>query len=310
MVPLNTALQSGQRIEIVTTKAGGPSRDWLNPAAGYLTTSRARLKVKRWFVAQDEAESMAQGRLVVMRELQRIGQKSGQKNGQKNSHKPTQANLDELAARLGLKNADAMFLAAARGAIGPRAIDIALHETSPANMPDEWPERHRRVGQAAGQQGILVVGVDKLLTQLGRCCKPMPPDPITGFVTRGKGVSIHRQECDNFRNMATRNPERVIACAWGTTVERVAYPSDILIEAADRQGLLRDVSDVLSRERINVTSARMNSKAGLARMRLTIELPDASTLKNALRWSSGVTAVASTLIVNASGAVPAAVARR
>jgi GTP pyrophosphokinase len=294
MVPLNTALQSGQRIEIVTAKAGGPSRDWLNPAAGYLTTSRARLKVKRWFVAQEEAESMAQGRAIVMRELQRVGQKGAHKPGQKPATRPTQANLDELAARLQLKNADAMFLAAARGEIGPRAIDSALHDDVPAGAaisPDELQERRSRAGQGASQQGVLVVGVDKLLTQLGRCCKPLPPDRITGFVTRGKGVAIHRLECENVHNMAARNPERVIACEWGAPVERAVYPADVLIEAADRQGLLRDVSDVLSRERINVTSARMNSKAGLARMRLTIELPDASGLRNAIRLLNDVRGV-------------------
>lgn len=284
MVPLNTPLQSGQRVEIITAKAGGPSRDWLNPTAGYLVTARARLKAKRWFTSQEESESLGQGRAIVIREMQRQGQ--------------THAKLDELAAKLGMPSADALFLAAARGEVGPRAIEVALHGAVEA--APELPEiqaRKSRAGLDSGRQGILVVGVDRLLTQLGRCCKPMPPDLITGFVTRGKGVSIHRLQCANFHNMATRNPERVIACEWGNRAVAAdsgknVYATDIVIEAADRQGLLRDVSDVLSREKINVTAVNSQTKAGLARMCLTIELPDAEALGNALHLLNQVRGVA------------------
>jgi GTP pyrophosphokinase len=207
-------------------------------------------KVKQWFAAQDEAEMLAEGRAIVTRELQRCGQ--------------TQANLDELAAKLGLKSAEAMFLAAARGEVGVRAIDIALRgETEP--LPPE-PEIQTRKSRA-GDSRILVVGVDKLMTQMGTCCKPMPPDAITGFVTRGKGISIHRVECVNFRNMAARNPERVIAADWGAQ-EGAVYPVDLVVDATDRQGLLRDISDVLSREKINVTAVKTQSRVRHAHMQL------------------------------------------
>jgi GTP pyrophosphokinase len=268
MTPLNKALQSGQRVEIVTVKDGGPSRDWLNPAQGYLATSRARSKVKQWFAAQDEAELLGQGRSLVTRELQREGQ--------------TQANLDELAAKLGLKSAEAMFLAAARGELGMRAIDNALRGGAEPLPPE--PEIHTRKSKA-GDSRILVVGVDKLLTQVGTCCKPMPPDAITGFVTRGKGISIHRVECINFRNMAARNPERVISAEWGeqwNAQSGAVYPVDLLVDAGDRQGLLRDISDVLSREKINVTAVKTQSRAGMAHMSFTVELTGTGALQKAL----------------------------
>jgi GTP pyrophosphokinase len=268
MTPLNKALQSGQRVEIVTVKDGGPSRDWLNPAQGYLATSRGRSKVKQWFAAQDEAELLSQGRSLVTRELQREGQ--------------TQANLDELAAKLGLKSAEAMFLAAARGELGMRAIDNALRGGAEPLPPE--PEIHTRKSKA-GDSRILVVGVDKLLTQVGNCCKPMPPDAITGFVTRGKGISIHRVECINFRNMAARNPERVISTEWGeqwSAQSGAVYPVDLLVDAGDRQGLLRDISDVLSREKINVTAVKTQSRAGMAHMGFTVELTGTAALQKAL----------------------------
>ena len=260
MASLNTPLQNGQRVEIVSIKSGGPSRDWLSPTQGYLATSRARSKVKQWFAAQDTAELLVQGRSLVTRELQREGQ--------------SQANLDELAAKLGLENAEALFLGAARGEVGPRAIDVALRGRAEALPPE--PEIHTRKSRA-GDSRILVAGVDKLLTQMGKCCKPMPPDAITGFVTRGKGISIHRIECVNFRNMAARNPERVIATDWGEQADAV-YPIDLVVDAADRQGLLRDISDILSREKINVTAVKTQSRGGVAHMNFVVELPGTGIL--------------------------------
>ena len=268
MVSLNTALKNGQRVEVVAAKSGGPSRDWLNPQQGYLATSRARAKVRQWFAALDEAELLAQGRNLVTRELQRQGQ--------------SQANLDELAAKLGLKSAEALFLGAGRGEVGMRAIDVALRGV--VEPPPPEPEIQTRKSRA-GDSRILVVGVDKLLTQIGTCCKPMPPDAIIGFVTRGKGISIHRVECINFRNMAARNPERVIGTQWGEQWDEqsaAAYPVDLLVDAGDRQGLLRDISDILSREKINVTAVKTQSRAGLAHMGFTVELSGAAALKRVL----------------------------
>ncbi|MBK7814251.1 MAG: bifunctional (p)ppGpp synthetase/guanosine-3',5'-bis(diphosphate) 3'-pyrophosphohydrolase [Rhodocyclaceae bacterium] len=266
LVPLNTPLANGQRVEIMAAKAGGPSRDWLAPE--FLHSSRARQKVKAWFAAQQESEMLAQGRNLVARELQRAGQ--------------SLTNLDELAHKLGCKNPDQMFLAAARGELGPRAFQMALR--GDAATAESEPELATRKSKTDGQGDggrILVVGVDKLMTQLGRCCKPVPPDRVAGFVTRGRGVSVHRLDCANFRNMSVRNPERVVDAQWGGQHGGV-YAADLLVEANDRQGLLRDISDVLSKEKINVTAVKTQSKSGLARMAFTVELADADQLQRVL----------------------------
>jgi GTP pyrophosphokinase len=137
---------------------------------------------------------------------------------------------------------------------------------------------------------VLVVGVDALMTQLAKCCKPAPPDAIVGFVTRGKGVSIHRLECGNFTTMRARNPERVIDTAWGDRADAV-YPVDVFIVATDRQGLLRDISEVFSRGRINVVGVNTESRKGMARMRFTAEVSDANQLQEALTQIRGVAGV-------------------
>jgi len=272
LVPLNTSLKSGQQVEITAAKSGGPSRDWLSP--GYLVSPRARQKVKAWFAAQQEAQMLADGRAFVVKELQRDG--------------ATQANLEELAHKLGFKNADALYLAAARSEVGPRAIQVALHGEAAAPEP-EIQTRRAKAGEGSGQ--ILVVGMDKMLTQLGRCCKPVPPDAIAGFVTRGRGVSVHRVECANFRNMAARNPERVIEATWGEKQQSV-YSCDLRVEANDRQGLLRDISDVLMKEKVNVTAVKTQSKAGIARMGFTVELQSAAQLQRVLGLIGEVSGVA------------------
>jgi len=272
LVPLNTPLDNGQCVEILAAKSGGPSRDWLNP--GYLVSSRARLKVKNWFTAQQEQAMLTQGRAWVMRELQRDG--------------ATQANVEELAHRLGFKNSEALFLAAARGEVGSRAVQVALFGVIETSTEPEIQTHHPKTG---GEAQVLVVGVDRLLTQLGRCCKPAPPDAIAGFVTRGKGVSVHRVKCANFRNMAARNPERVIEAQWGGGSDKQLYAVDIAIEASDRQGLLRDISDVLSREKINVTAVRTQSRGGDAIMGFTLELsglPQLQKVLTAIREVPGV----------------------
>ena len=275
LVPLDTPLKNGQQVEIVVAKTGGPSRDWLSP--GFLTSSRARQKVKAWFAAQQEAELLAQGRAWVTKELQRDG--------------AAQANHEELAHKLGFKNADAMFLAAARDEIGPRAIAAAVRGAPAVAAPE--PEIFTRQAKSQGSGQILVVGMDKLLTQLGRCCKPVPPDAIAGFVTRGRGVSVHRVECANFRNMAARNPERVIEATWGGGKQEKVYAVDLRVEANDRQGLLRDISDVLSKERVNVTAVKTQSKGGIARMAFTVELASAAQLQRILAVLAEVPGVAS-----------------
>ena len=273
MVPLNTPLASGQQVEIISAKTGGPSRDWLNLEQGYLATSRARQKVKQWFAALEESDLLVQGRAIVTRELQREGHAN--------------ANLEDLAGKLGLKTPDALFLSAARGEVNARQLQIAVRGNS---APEAIEPEIQTKKSKAGASDVLVVGVDKLMTQIGRCCKPMPPDPIAGFVTRGKGVSIHRLECKNFRNMSARNPERVIESSWGAKADSI-YPVDLWVEAQDRQGLLRDISDVFSREKINVTSVKTQSQAGIALMAFTVELAGAIAMQRAINQLAEVAGV-------------------
>ena len=270
LVTLSTPLETGQCVEIIAAKQGGPSRDWLNAAQGYLITHRARAKVRQWFSNLALEQSIADGRAVVTRELQRMGE--------------TSLKLDELASRLGFAKSDEMFIAAARGDLTLRQIQTAVRGAD-AQAEDEKlaaePPVRKRKGSGDGENGILIVGVDKLLTQLAGCCKPAPPDPIVGFVTRGKGISIHRADCPNFANLEAMQPERVIETAWGVENDGV-FAVDIVVDAFDRQGLLRDVSEVLTKEKINVIAVSTQSRHGAAHMRFTGEVKDLSQLNHAL----------------------------
>ncbi|HRP96032.1 MAG TPA: bifunctional (p)ppGpp synthetase/guanosine-3',5'-bis(diphosphate) 3'-pyrophosphohydrolase [Rhodocyclaceae bacterium] len=274
LVPLNTPLENGQTVDIVTAKEGGPSRDWLDTRQGYVATSRARTKIKQYFSQLEEDELLARGRSFVTRELQRDGH--------------PQANIEQLADRLGFKNAEALFVAAGRGEIGPRAVQNALRdqhtpvEPGEAGAPDIVVSRSRS-GDTTDK--ILIDGVGKLMTALSRCCKPAPPDAIQGFVTRGRGISIHRVDCHDFQHLARQHPERVINADWGEQAydaRQGVYPVDIDVQASDRQGLLRDISEVLSREKLNVTGVNTLTKKGTAHMRFTLEVKGIDQLRRAI----------------------------
>jgi GTP pyrophosphokinase len=271
MVPLNYKLANGQQVEVITTKQGGPSRDWLNSDLGYVHSNRARAKVRQWFKAQQHEETVAQGRALVERELARLGQ--------------TSLKLDAVAAKAGFDKTDEFFAAFARDDINSKQVQTAIHavaQPAAAAVAEAPPEVATRQSKAAGAgSGILVVGVDRLLTGLARCCKPAPPDPIVGFVTRGKGVTIHRAACRNVMRMRATQPERLIVADWGAPRDEV-FPVDIMVEAMDRQGLLRDISEVLSREKINVTAANTLTKNMHTRMAFTVEVRSLDALKHAL----------------------------
>ncbi|MBI5909502.1 MAG: bifunctional (p)ppGpp synthetase/guanosine-3',5'-bis(diphosphate) 3'-pyrophosphohydrolase [Betaproteobacteria bacterium] len=266
MVPLNYKLANGQRVEIVAAKTGGPSRDWMNPALGYIHSSRARSKVRQWFNAQALAETVAQGRAMVERELQREGM--------------TGANLDHLAQQLGYARSEELFAAAGREEIGTKQLQTALRGAMPAGAEPESLLPGKIRADATGS-GILIVGMDKLLTQLAKCCRPAPPDAIAGFVTRGRGVSIHRRSCRDLQRLAELQPERMIEAAWGQQNDGV-FSVDIVVQAQDRQGLLRDISEVLAREKINVTGVNTQSKQHMAYMSFTVEVSDLEQLQRTL----------------------------
>jgi GTP pyrophosphokinase len=272
LVPLNTPLKSGQTVEIVLAKPGspgfGPSRDWLNVQLGFLHSPRARAKVRQWFNALELDQTLLAGRALIEKTLQREGK--------------TSVNLDELALKLGFSKADELYVAAAKDEFSLRSVENALNDTVADEALLDDPAALTRPSRAPiGKSSVLVVGVDALMTQLAKCCKPAPPDAIVGFVTRGKGVSIHRADCSNFTTLRERNPERVIDCDWGVRGEAL-YPVDVEVIAQDRQGLLRDISEVFSRERINVIGVNTESRKGSARMRFTAEVRDALQLSRAI----------------------------
>jgi GTP pyrophosphokinase len=290
MVPLNTPLANGQTVEIIAVKEGGPSRDWLNPQLGYLHSARARQKVRAWFNAIELQEIIANGRAMVEKTLQREGR--------------TSVNLDQLAAKLGFKSPEDLFALVGKDEFSLRNVEQALSDTAPPEPQPEVPAQFEKRGSGASvargaSAGVLVVGVDALLTQLARCCRPAPPDDISGFVTRGKGISIHRDDCPMFVRMATRAPERVLQTAWSADVlagrGASVYPVDITIESQDRQGLLRDISEVFAREKMNVVGVKTLSRRNTALMQFTVEVSNSMQVQRAC-----------TLLAEVSGVVRAA----
>ncbi len=267
LVPLNTPLRNGQTVEIVAAKQGGPSRDWLNPELGFLRTQRARAKVRAWFNAQHLEQTLANGRAQVEKLLQREGK--------------TGLSLQELAGGLGFRSAEQLFERVGSDALSLRQIEAHLRGQDPAAGMDAELGMPLKAAKTQQSGGVLVVGVDALLTQLAKCCKPAPPDSIRGFITRGRGVSVHRADCPNARNLALQHAERVIPVTWGQPGE-TAYPVDLFVEAADRQGLLRDISEVFSKEKINVIGVQTQSRGDAAHMLFTVELRGLEKLQHAL----------------------------
>ncbi|WP_084362304.1 RelA/SpoT family protein [Caldimonas taiwanensis] len=271
MVPLNTPLQSGQTVEVFTAKEGGPSMDWLNPELGYLRSARAKAKVRAWFNALAQQQTIARGRELVEKLLQREGR--------------TAMKLEDLATQLGFRNAEALFDVVGKDEYSLRHIENLLRPSEPGpTADDQIALRKPRSASSSSKGGVLVVGVESLLTTLARCCKPAPPDAIGGYVTKGKGVAVHRADCSTFRQIAGRHPERVIAVAWGQpTGDKIpVYPVDVTVEAVDRQGLLRDISEVFAKEKMNVIGVNTQTVRGTAWMTFTVEVADSARLNQVL----------------------------
>ncbi len=268
MVPLDYTLHNAQRVEIISTRQGGPSRDWLNPGLGYLKSQHARSKVRQWFARQEREQLLTQGRATVAKELQRHGM--------------TALGLEKLGGKFGFSKLDAFLSAVGRGDINNRQLEAFLRgETEQSVQSPALPVERKSATPSAGKGGILIVGVDKLLTGLAKCCKPAPPDPIIGFITRGRGVTIHRQGCASLARLNDESAERLIAADWSISKEG-RYPVDIEIEALDRQGLLRDISNVLAREKIDVTATRTRSRDDTASLQFTLKIADLAQLQRVL----------------------------
>jgi len=263
MVPLYYALSNGQVVEIVAAKEGGPSRDWLNPALGFIRSNRARAKVRQWFNSQEHAQAMAAGRAALEKELARLGR--------------SQMRLEELAGTLHFDAVDDLFLAQARGEITARSLQHAVKGEAPGAEP---AAPHATPARLPTAPGILVVGVDKLLTQLARCCKPAPPDPIVGFVSRGRGITVHRRGCSNVGRLP---PERLIDAQWGRPDPSARFAVDVEVRAGSNPATMRDVLDVLSREKVHVRASSTVVRDLSARLFYTVEIERIDHLEELLR---------------------------
>lgn len=273
IVPLNARLQNGQRVEILTAKTGAPSRDWLNPVLGYLQSPRARAKVRYWFKYQNFEENVAVGRAKLDRELHRAGVSS--------------VNQEKLAQKLHYNRLEDLLAAIGRGDVSEHQLALVIQEAMPPKPVEAPPVlTARRTHAPKAPSGIVVEGVGNLFTNLAKCCKPAPPEAIVGYITRERGVTIHRQTCTFVTCLPEERRDRLLHARWGAGTNFSASV-DIEVEAHDRQGLLRDISDLFVREKVNATrvnaaKANMPSRGNLAKMQFSLEITDLDQLQRLL----------------------------
>ena len=239
IVPLTYPLKTGDQVFILTSNNEAPSRDWLNPSLGYIQTSRARAKVTHWFKQQDRDRNILDGRAILEDEFKRLSLYD--------------VDLFELAKKVNYHSTDDMFAAVGAGDLRPTHVanvaqQLLVPKSEQLDLKISAPRK-----TAYDESDIQIQGVGKLKTQVAKCCKPLPGDPIGGYITVGRGVTVHRQDCLTFLNLCEFEPNRIIEVNWGGTPAAV-YPVDIDIEAYDRSGLLRDITQLLSSSRSDVLS--------------------------------------------------------
>jgi GTP pyrophosphokinase len=269
MVPLTYPLKTGEQVSILTVKKGTPSRDWLNQDLGYLKTSRARSKVQHWFRQQNLEESIAAGRAILERELNRLGL--------------VDINFEKLTRKLGFNKVEEFLGAVGRGETRTAAIVGALRDVIEPIEPEEplAPVQPSRIKETS--TAVEIQGVGNLLTRMAKCCKPLPGDGIIGFITSGRGVTVHRRDCPNALRYGNSGDERLVEVNWGHQRGNT-YPVDVEVIVYDRQGLLRDIGSILANEKINVMAINSLSdkKVSTGRIRLTLEIHDVATLSRVL----------------------------
>ena len=269
MVPLTYPLKTGDRVEVLTVKQGGPSRDWLSPHLGYLHTSKARTRVSHWFRDQNYDTSVAEGRAALEREFHRLG--------------ISDINYEKLAQRFGYHRVDDFLAATGRGDVKPAQIMAAVQEFTGQAQKEAHPVVVPRPPTAPRPPAsVTIQGVGNLLTRMAKCCNPVPGDSIVGFITRGQGVTIHRQNCPNALRHHDEHNERLIEVSWGADTGR-SYPVDVEILAYDRAGLLRDITSLLANEKINVLGvSTVTDKQQVAHMTFTLDIPNIEILSRIL----------------------------
>jgi len=268
MVQLTHALHSGDQVEILTTRNAAPSRDWLNPHLGYLATTRARAKVRHWFRQQNYDENLAQGLEIFNRELKRSG--------------VVEPDRAKLAARYNYKRFDDLLAGIGGGDVSPGQLATALQAELPKKAPAPIP-KPRQQPRRLRDGDIRISGVGNLLTQIAGCCKPVPPEPILGYITRGRGISIHRSDCANALRLGVEDRARVIDVAWEES-GKDTYPVALQLSAYDRAGLLRDITAVVANEEVNVAglSSEASEREQMAHVRLTVEVTDLAQLNRVM----------------------------
>lgn len=262
LVTLDYKLKTGDKVEILTAKRGGPSRDWLNPNLGLIKTQRAKAKVRRWFKQQAREQNMLQGKIMLDKELRRLGM--------------TSINLDELAHEFELKDVESLYLAIGTGDLPLARIVNHLTLEEEESVENYVTPEYKKPAQI--EQSITVLGLKGLLTTLARCCNPAPGDEIIGYITRGRGATIHRRDCPNI--LRIKDKERLIPVSWGEPAD--TYPVPIRLKAYDRDGLMRDVSTLIAEESINMPSVKVETHKNLAVFDLTIEVKDIAQLSRVL----------------------------
>lgn len=267
IVPLSTPLENGQRVEIITAKEGHPSVNWLYE--GWVKSNKAIGKIRAYIRQQNADTVREEGRVQLDKQLAKL------------TPKP---NLQELAENLGYKKLEDLYTAVGQGEISNRAIQKAcgtLNEPPPVPVSETTIVKQSKI-KKGGKNGVLIDGEDGLMTTLAKCCKPAPPDDIVGFVTRDRGISVHRKTCPSFRHLAEHAPEKVLDASWAALQKGQVFAVDIEIRAQDRSGLLRDVSDALARHKLNVTAVQTQSRDLEASMRFTLEVKQVNDLPRVL----------------------------
>ena len=262
MVPLSTSLENGQRVEIIAAKEGEPSRDWLNTSLGYLVTHRARSKVRAWFRQRDVGEQVNLGRSLLDKELKRLG--------------VVGTNHEKLAHRLKFNKVDEFLAALGRGDVGQRDLIHALQEPGtpePVLIPTAKPRARAKTGNP-----VTIPGLGDVPLTLARCCKPQPPDDIVAYTTVGRGVTVHRSDC---ASLLRGDPARAMAADWVLDTG-AAFEVNIQLKAFDRQGLLRDISDVISKDKLDVLRVNTESRGEYALMQLTVRIKELQQLARLL----------------------------
>jgi len=264
LVSLDAKLKTGDKIEILTSKRGGPSRDWLNLNLGLVKTQRARGKIRAWFKRQERDQNMSMGKVMLDKELRRLGM--------------TDTNIDRLAREFELKNVDDFYYAIGTGDLSTQKIvkHLTLGDKEEAAETDLLPVSKPSAGPT--EEAVTVLGLKGLLTNFAHCCNPAPGDEIVGYITRGRGATIHRKDCPNVMRISDR--ERLINVSWGEP--KATYPVPVRIKAFDRDGLMRDVSTLIADEGVNMPSVKVETNRNIAVFDLTLEVRDIIQLSRVL----------------------------